>query len=191
MRPIGADAEVAFDVRVVAATNRDLEAMVAEPRVPRGPLLPHQRHPPRAAAAARARGRHPAARPALPRSLRAHVRQAGARTLAGGRRAPLALRLAGQRARAAQLRSSARSRWRPADDLAVEDLPERIRDYRGRRRDVGRDRSSTAARGDRAPSHPARPRGPRRQQARRLRPLGIDRKTLYRKLLRYGVERES
>ena len=32
MRPVGANAEVAFDVRLVAATNQDLESMVAEKR---------------------------------------------------------------------------------------------------------------------------------------------------------------
>jgi len=32
VRPVGANAEVAFDVRLVAATNQDLESMVAEKR---------------------------------------------------------------------------------------------------------------------------------------------------------------
>ena len=42
--------------------------------VPRGPLLPPQRHPHRPAAAARARERHPGARPALPREGERHAR---------------------------------------------------------------------------------------------------------------------
>ena len=49
------------DVRLIAATNRDLPAMVAAGPVPRGPLLPPQRRLDRDAAAARAQGRHPAA----------------------------------------------------------------------------------------------------------------------------------
>ena len=45
------------DVRVVAATNRDLEAEVQRGALPRGPLLPAQRRPDPRAAAARARAR--------------------------------------------------------------------------------------------------------------------------------------
>ena len=50
------------------ATSRRL---IAAGRVPRGPLLPAQRVPDQPAAAARAQGRHPAARRPLPRALRA------------------------------------------------------------------------------------------------------------------------
>src|SRR5205807_9761274 len=32
VRPVGADKEIAFDVRIVAATNRDLESAIAEQR---------------------------------------------------------------------------------------------------------------------------------------------------------------
>ena len=49
------------DVRVIAATHRDLEADVAERTVPRRPVLPPQRVPDPPAAAARARRGHPVA----------------------------------------------------------------------------------------------------------------------------------
>ena len=50
----------AVDVRVIAATNRDLEAASAGRPLPRGPLLPPEVVDPHAAAARTARG-HPAA----------------------------------------------------------------------------------------------------------------------------------
>ena len=43
VRPVGGDDEVPFDVRIVAATNRDLETDGRGAALPRGPLLPHQR----------------------------------------------------------------------------------------------------------------------------------------------------
>ncbi len=61
---------VPIDVRVIAATHRDLLAGGARRAVPRGPVLPARRGAGRAAAAARAPGRyHPAGR-ALPGACR-------------------------------------------------------------------------------------------------------------------------
>ena len=54
------------NVRVMAATNREPARTDHAGAVPRGPLLPHQRHSHRRAAAARAARRHPAARRAFP-----------------------------------------------------------------------------------------------------------------------------
>ena len=65
---VGGSKPVQVDVRVLAATNKDLEEEIADGPVPRGPVLPPQRRAdPRAAAARAARG-HPAARRALPRA---------------------------------------------------------------------------------------------------------------------------
>ena len=58
MLRVGGDEPVPVDVRVIAATNRDPEQAVAEGKLREDLLLPPERVPDRAAAAARARGRH-------------------------------------------------------------------------------------------------------------------------------------
>ena len=55
--PLGSNTTVKVDVRVVSATHRNLRERVQRRPVPRGPLLPDQRHRDRAASAARAGGR--------------------------------------------------------------------------------------------------------------------------------------
>ena len=53
---IGGTKSVTVDVRVLAATNKDLREEIAREPVPRGPALPAQRGGDPRAAAARARG---------------------------------------------------------------------------------------------------------------------------------------
>ncbi len=71
VRRLGDNESIPVDVRIIAATHRDLRERVAAGAVSRGPLLPPQRGDHRAAAPARAPRRSPPARPALPRQARA------------------------------------------------------------------------------------------------------------------------
>jgi two-component system response regulator HydG len=191
VRPIGADNEVSFDVRLVAATNRDLETMVQH-REFREDLyyrinVIHLALPPLRVRAGDVLllaqhfidhfGRM------FDKPVRGLSAEAAARLLRyawpGNVRE---LRNAVERAVA----------MAPGPHVSVEDLPERIRDYRGAPPAAGSDptiglpleeierrhilRVLDAFDGNKVAASGS---------------LGIDRKTLYRKLLRYGVERES
>ena len=109
MEAVGGSARIKVDVRVLAATNKDLQAEIRGRPVPRRPLLPPERHPDFRAGAARAAGRHRAARRSLHGRVRARVRPAHQDLRARRGVRPPALRLARQRPRAAQ-------RHRAADD---------------------------------------------------------------------------
>ena len=54
---LGSNRIIKVDVRVIAATNKNLEEEITQRHVPRGPVLPPQRDPDSRAAAARAQGR--------------------------------------------------------------------------------------------------------------------------------------
>ena len=99
---VGGTEDISVDIRIVAASNKDLESEVRTGPLPQRPLLPPEgrEHPP--APAARARRRRPAAGAALPARVLPPVPEGLPRHHAR-RRAPAAvLPLAGQRARAAR-----------------------------------------------------------------------------------------
>ena len=99
---IGGSKPIAVDVRVLAATNKNLEAEIAEGRFREDLFYRLNVVPdPRAAAARAARG-HPAARRALHRRADEPRGRGAACRGAGGGRAAVAPRVAGQRPRAAQ-----------------------------------------------------------------------------------------
>ena len=72
--PVGGTQPIKIDCRLVAATNADLETRGGRGPLPRRPVLPAQRDPDQAAAAARAPRRHPAARRPLPQAATPQTR---------------------------------------------------------------------------------------------------------------------
>ena len=75
IRRVGGVRDMQVDVRVIAASNRDLERAVRDSTVPPGPVLPAGHHLDFSAAAARTQRRHPAAGRVLHRSLQPQVPQ--------------------------------------------------------------------------------------------------------------------
>ena len=109
---VGGGAAIPVDVRIIAATNRDLLKAVRDQAVPRRPLLPPQRLPDRAPAAPRARRGHPAARAVPGRQVRRARRQADRRREPGDHAAPRRLSMARERPRAGE---RPRARRHPRD----------------------------------------------------------------------------
>ena len=101
---VGGAADIRVDVRVIAATNRNLEDEVKRGQLPRGSLLPPERDADRHAAAARAGRRHSASARLLRRQLQRGVPQADSPRRAVRDGAPQDLSVARQRPRAAQRR---------------------------------------------------------------------------------------
>ncbi len=192
VRPVGADAEVPVDVRVIAATNRDLEAAIEEGRFRQDLFyrinVVQVEVPP-----LRARG-------ADILLLAQHfIRQAAARTdrAVTGLTRPVADRALSyawpgnvRELRNAMERAVAMTRF---EQIVVEDLPEKIRTYR---------RSQVLAGGpDPAELRPLHAverdyilhvleaSGGNKSAAAGI--LGLDRTTLYRKLERYGSGDEA
>ena len=151
--------------------------------------------PDRAAAAARARRRRAAARAALPRSLRADVRARRPWLVArGGRAAASRYAWPGNVRELRNAIERAVALCAEARDLPSKTCPSRIRDYRrhrarSRTASIAMPSCSRSRRSSAATSCACSRR--RRATSGRSQSLGLDRKTLYRKLVRYGVERES
>ena len=110
---VGDSHTIKIDVRVIAATHSDLAQMVADGYVPRGSLLPAERHPGAAAAAARTPRRYPAAGAALPAEAVAPISGRGPVTMSQEAHAAAhGVSLARQRP-AARERRRARDRLQP------------------------------------------------------------------------------
>ena len=111
------------DVRLLAATHRDLAAPGPGAEVPRGPALPHQRGAARGAAAARARARRASCWPATSSTAsRSEVGRPGLRLSAGGGARRGRPSLAGQRAPAPQRRGAGRAAERRAARSSADDV---------------------------------------------------------------------
>jgi two-component system response regulator HydG len=191
VRPVGAEAEQAFDARIVAATNRDLESAVAEGRFRadlfyRLDVLRIELPP------LRARGADVLllAQHFLQRAAAAHGKRVAALSPPAARRLaaydwPGNVReLKNAVERAVVLTANG--------ELALEDLPARVRDHEPDRLVLGAgepDALETLEEVERRYlRHVLERLGWNRTRAARA--LGLDRKTLYRKLLRHGLRPE-
>ena len=123
---VGADQpEKPLDVRLIAATNRDLWERDPEEDVPRGSLLPLERRAPGRAAAARTAGGHQAAARPLPEARQHARRPAAAGADPRGPGVPRGLPMAGQRPRTEERRRASRGRLQRRA-VTLRDLPAEI-----------------------------------------------------------------
>jgi two-component system response regulator HydG len=188
VRPVGGDHEIPFDVRVVTATNRDLEAAVEEGRFRQD--LFYRIHVVRIELPSlRSRGSDVLllAQHALERSARA----AGKPVMGISPAAAQKLTAYDWPGNVRELQNAIESAVALTryEELTVEDLPEKVRDHRSSHVLVAEDNPELL---------PSMEEVERRYVLRVLdavqgnkalaaRVLGFDRKTLYRKLERYGV----
>lgn len=188
LRPVGGTREIPFDVRIIAATNRDLEAAVEDGRFRQDLFyrihVIHIELPP-----LRSRGSDVLL--LAQRFLESFARRAGKRVTgfsvaAAGRLVAYAWPGNVRELQNCVERAVALTR---GEEIGADDLPDRIREYRS---------SDILVAGTDASELPPMEEVERRYVLRVLeaaggsrtlaaRVLGFDRKTLYRKLLRYGV----
>lgn len=189
VRPVGGDAEIPFNVRVLAATNRDLETAVEEKRfrddlyyrinVIQVELPPLRSRGTDTLLLARRFVATYAQR--AEKSVNGITEQAAERMLAYSWPGNV------RELRNVIERAVALTRY---ENIAVEDLPEKIRDYRGSQVFIGGDDPTELGSMEdverRYVLHVLQATGGSKTVAARI--LGFDRKTLYRKLKQYGME---
>ena len=189
LRPVGGGSELPFDVRVVSATNRDLEAE-AEGGAFRTDLFYRLNVIQLSVPPLRSRGTDILL--LAEHFLRRFARRFDKDVVGLG--GPTSERLLNynwpgnvRELRNAMERAVALTQF---DHLAVDDLPEKIRDHRATRLVVDGDDPRELVPMEeierRYILHVLQASGGNRTQAARI--LGLDRKTLYRKLQRYGVD---
>ena len=186
IRPVGAGRPTRVDVRVVAATNVDLEKEVAEQRFRQDLYLPPERDRHPGAGAPRAPGRHPAARRAVPRQ-RVRAGRAPCGTGAGGPRRPGRVRLAGQRPRIGEHRGAAGA-LQPRERGGRRGPPAGVPRRGARRAASGCSRACPLLEEleRRYLLHVLESVGGNRTRAAEV--MGIDRRTLYRMAERFGID---
>ena len=142
VRPVGSNAEMPFDARLVARDEPRSRARGRREALPRGPLLSHQRDQDRAAAAARARRRRRSSSRPSSSERREAQRQAGARSSRRPRRRSCS-RTSG-RATCASWRTASSAPWSLArhEEVVVDDLPEKVRQYADHRIVISTDDTS-------------------------------------------------
>jgi two-component system response regulator HydG len=188
LRPVGSDREVAFDVRLLSATNRDLEAAVEEKRF-REDLFFRINVIAIEVPPLRARGTDVLL---LAQHFVTTLAQRSGKNVVGISE-NTAERLLDyswpgnvRELRNVMERAVALTRY---DKIAVEDLPQKIRDYRRSQVYVGGDDPTELVSLEdlerRYILHVLQTVGDNKSVASRV--LGLDRKTLYRKLKQYGV----
>ncbi len=128
--PVGADTSIQVDVRVVAATNKNLEEEIERGQFSRGSVLSAQRDSVLCAAAARSHRGHSAIGESLPEGIHHCLRTASQGADTGSLRGAQGTSLAGQRARAAQS-DGAHRHYEPANPHRCAPHPADSRQARG------------------------------------------------------------